>query len=319
MLKRFKSVTRTRFRKTDFNSFLFFLFFAVVIWIFVQFSKQYNEVLEIPVRYINVPPDKLLLESNPRKIQLRMQENGFRIAWFSLFPPSLTIDLSRAYVEDGSLVYVIDENRSDIQSQLEIDFDDSKFVRDALVLAFEQKKEKKLPVKSEIEIEYAVGYSAVDALAIEPDSVRVSGPDNILDTLSQLRTFPLKLTKVKTDQSGFVYLDTTNLPNLSFYRNKVKYSVNVEKFTEGKVQVPIELINVPQDLNVVIFPKETMLFFQVNLKDFNKVTASDFRVVANFANVRGEQDFLIPEVIKKPDFTSNIRLNEKKIQFIIKK
>lgn len=319
MFKRFKSVTRTRFRKTDFNSFLFFLFFAVVIWIFVQFSKQYNEVLEIPVKYVNIPPDKLLLEDAPQSIQLRMQENGFRIAWFSLFPPTLSIDLSKAFAENGSLIYVIDENRSEIQSQLEIDFDDNQFVRDALVLDYEQKQEKKLPVRSKVEIEYAVGYSAVEQLSIEPDSVRVSGPDNILDTLSGLQTFPLKLSKVKTDQNGFVFLDSTSLPNVTFYRNKVKYSVDVEKFTEGKVQVPIELINVPQNLNVVIFPKETVLFFQVNLKDFSKVTASDFRVVADFANVRGEQDFLIPEVIKKPDFTSNIRLNEKKIQFIIKK
>ncbi len=85
----------------------------------------------------------------------------------------------------------------------------------------------------------------------------------------------------------------------------------MEKFTEGNVQVPIELINVPEGLNVVIFPKETVLFFQVNLKEFSKVTASDFRVVANFNNVRDNQDFLIPEVAQKPEFTSNIRLNEK--------
>jgi len=62
-----------------------------------------------------------------------------------------------------------------------------------------------------------------------------------------------------------------------------------------------------------------VLFYQVNLKEFNKVTASDFRVVVDFNEVRGEQDFLIPQVIKKPDFTSNLRLNEKRIQFIIKK
>ncbi|NJW55614.1 YbbR-like domain-containing protein, partial [Salinimicrobium sp. CDJ15-91] len=70
---------------------------------------------------------------------------------------------------------------------------------------------------------------------------------------------------------------------------------------------------------VVIFPKETVLFFQVNLTEFNKVTASDFRIVANFNNVRENQDFIIPEVVEKPEFTSNIRLSEKRIQFIIKK
>lgn len=319
MLKRLKAGTKTRFRKTDFNSFLFFLIFAIVIWIFVQFSKQYNEILNIPVEYTNVPPDKLILDDNPTSMELRMQENGFKIAWFSLFPPTLTVDVSKANEENGNLVYVFDENRQEILRQLDLDFDDNKFLKDAIVITYDQKQEKKLPVISKIDIAFAAGYSAIENLRISPDSIRVSGPDNILDTLSALYTFPVEFTKVKEDLSGSVFLDTTALPNVTFYRSKVNYSMDVEKFTEGSVQVPIELTNVPQGLNVVIFPKETVLFFQVNLKDFSKVTASDFRVVANFQNVKGNQDFLIPEVVNRPDFTSNIRLNEKRIQFIIKK
>lgn len=319
MLKRLKAGTKTRFRKTDFNSFLFFLIFAIVIWIFVQFSKQYNEILNIPVEYTNVPPDKLILDDNPTNMELRMQENGFKIAWFSLFPPTLTVDVSKANEENGNLVYVFDENRQEILRQLDLDFDDNKFLKDAIVITYDQKQEKKLPVISKIDIAFAAGYSAIENLRISPDSIRVSGPDNILDTLSALYTFPVEFTKVKEDLSGSVFLDTTALPNVTFYRSKVNYSMDVEKFTEGSVQVPIELTNVPQGLNVVIFPKETVLFFQVNLKDFSKVTASDFRVVANFQNVKGNQDFLIPEVVNRPDFTSNIRLNEKRIQFIIKK
>lgn len=318
MLNRFKTVTRARFKKTDFNSFLFFLFFAIVIWIFVQFSKQYSEVIEIPVEYVNVPPDKLLL-NNPENLQLRVEENGFTVAWFSLFAPSLHIDLSKAEMNNGNLVYDLVDNRAELQSQLELDLDENQFLKEALVVNYEQKQEKRLPVIFRSNIAYAAGYSAVNNLSFTPDSIRVSGPDNILDTLSSLVTKPLSLSRVKNDQEGTVYLDTTALPNVTFYQNRVRYSLDVEKFTEGKVQVPIEVINVPRGLNVVIFPKEVVLFFQVNLKDFNKVTASDFRVVVDFNNVRGEQDFLIPEVIKKPDFTSNLRLNEKRIQFIIKK
>ncbi|MGI0106602.1 CdaR family protein [Salinimicrobium sp. WS361] len=318
MLNRFKTVTKARFKKTDFNSFLFFLFFAIVIWIFVQFSKQYSEVIEIPVEYVNVPPDKLLL-NNPESLQLRVQENGFTVAWFSLFAPTITIDLAQAHVDDGNLVYDLIENRANLQSQLELDMDDNEFLKEVLTVNFEQKQEKRLPVIFRSNIEYAAGYSAVSDLQFTPDSIMVSGPDNVLDTLSRLLTEPLTLSKVKNDREGTVYLDTTALPNVTFYSNNVEYSLDVEKFTEGKVQVPIEIMNVPRGLNVVIFPKEVVLFYQVNLKEFNKVTASDFRVVVDFNEVRGEQDFLIPQVIKKPDFTSNLRLNEKRIQFIIKK
>ena len=319
MLNRFKTVTRARFKKTDFNAFLFFLFFAVVIWIFVQFSKQYDEVLEIPLEYTNVPPDKLLMEDNPNSLEFRIRENGFTVAWFSLFPPTLTIDLSQTTVENGAFRYDLNENRPQLQSQLDLDLGENGFLRDVLLVDFEQKQEKYLPVIPRLDIEYAAGYSAVEGPVFEPDSVRVTGPDNILDTLSRLYTLPLKLSKVKDDKNGILHLDTLELPNVTFYRNEIAYAVDVEKFTEGKVQVPIEIMNVPRGLNVVIFPKEVVLFYQVNLKDFSKITASDFRVVVDFNNVRGEQDFLIPKVIQKPEFTSNIRLNEKRIQFIIKK
>lgn len=319
MVKRLKTLTRTRFKKTNFNSFFFFLFFAVVIWIFVQFSKQYNEVIDIPVKYVNIPPDKLLETDNPSVLKLRMEENGFRIAWFSLFPPTLYIDVSKTVQQNDKLLYFIDDNRNDILSQLNINFEDSRFVKDILAIDFEQKKEKKLPVISMIEVDFAAGYSATESLKLQPDSVRVSGPDALLDTLSRLYTEKLNLKKIKENVSGKIKIDTTGFKHLTVYKPLLTYSIDVEKFTEGSVQVPIELINVPEDLNVVIFPKETLLFYQVTLKEYNQVVASDFRVVADFSQVQESQDFLIPQIVKKPGFTTNLRLNEKRIQFIIRK
>lgn len=319
MPKRIKSVIKTRFRKTNFNSFIFFLLFAVVIWIFVQFSKQYNEIINVPVNYINVPPDKLLSPENPKFLKLRMEENGFRIAWFSLFPPTLDLDVSEAVVQGNQLIYVIDDHRGEITSQMNINFGNNQFVKDAILIDFQQKKEKTVPVKSRINIEFAAGYSAIKGLELEPDSVVVTGPDNILDTLTRLYTEQVDLSKVKENVSGTVGIDTSAFENLTLYHQDFRYSIDVGKFTEGNVMVPIELINVPEALNVVIFPKETLLFFQVNLKDYNKVTASDFRVVADFKDVRENQDFLLLQVVQKPEFTNNIRINEKRIQFIIKK
>ena len=319
MPKRIKSILKTRFRKTNINSFIFFLFFAVVIWIFVQFSKQYNEIINIPVKYINVPPNKLLSSENPKFLKLRMEENGFRIAWFSLFPPTLELDVSEAVEQGNQLIYVIDDHRSDIVAQMNIDFDDNEFVKEAVLIDFQEKKEKKVPVIPMIDIEFAAGYSAIEELELEPDSVVVTGPDNILDTLTRLYTRQINLKKVKENVSGTVGVDTSAYKDLTLYHQDFRYMIDVEKFTEGKVMVPIELINVPNGLNVVIFPKETLLFFQVNLKDYNKVTASDFRVVADFKEVRDNQDFLLPQVVQKPEFTNNIRINEKRIQFIIKK
>ena len=319
MIDKVRSLSRTRFRKTNFNAFLFFLLLAIVIWIFSQFSKVYNEVIEIPVKYVNAPPDKFITEENPKKLMLQMEATGFKISYFSLFPPTLLIDVSKADLRDEEMVYVIDEHREEIQSQLGITFDQSQFVNREVRIRFQQRKEKVIPVHSQVQVEFAVGYAAREELKIDPDSITVSGPDNILDTLNQLHTVELDLKDVKRDLQGTVAIDTSDLSKVTLYQKQVKYSLGVEKFTEGSVEIPVDLINVPEGLNVVIFPKQILLFYQVNLENYSSILPSDFRVVCDFKELEPGQDFLIPEIVKKPENVTNLRLNEKKIQFIIKK
>ncbi len=52
-----------------------------------------------------------------------------------------------------------------------------------LVIRYEQKAGEETTGYFQDEVEYAAGYSAIENLKIEPDSVKVSGPDIILDTL----------------------------------------------------------------------------------------------------------------------------------------
>lgn len=319
MADKLNSITRTSFRGTNFNAFLFFLFFAIFIWIIVQFSKEYNEIVEIPVEYVNIPPDILIVGENPDAVKLRMEETGFEIAYKSLLPPTLEIDLSQARKEDGRFEYVIDENREEVQAQLDINFERSSFLEEVISINYQQKKEKTIPVVSQVDLDFAVGYSAAGEFSLKTDSITVTGPDNILDTLNQLRTFPLTRRNIKEDLSGSIAIDTTHLSNVIVYQDAVEYFLDVEKFTEGNLRVPVELVNVPEGMNVVIFPRETLLFFKVSLQEYNEISATDFRVVCDFSKREEGQDFLVPEVREQPEEVENVRLNEKRISFIIKK
>ncbi|HET8753698.1 MAG TPA: YbbR-like domain-containing protein, partial [Salinimicrobium sp.] len=248
-----------------------------------------------------------------------MHNTGFKIAYFSLFPPTLMVDIAQTEQVEENLIYSINQNLQDIENQLDIDYGKSEFLIENLVIHFQQRKEKVIPVFPRIEVEFAVGYAAVEKVLLKPDSITVSGPDNILDTLNQLVTVPLTLKDVKDDLLGEIAVDTSNLKEITVYKNQLQYSLDVEKFTEGRVEIPVDLINVPPGLNVVVFPKEVILFYQVNLKDFNKVNAADFRVVCDFGEMGDTQNFLIPKIVKQPPMVTNLRLNENKIQFIIKK
>ncbi|MCM4161058.1 YbbR-like domain-containing protein [Antarcticibacterium flavum] len=319
MVKKKSKPSKQWIKKGPLKTFLFFLGFSAVIWVFVQFSKQYTVPVEVPVNYVNVPKDKILEETRPGALELRMRDNGFNIARYRLFPPELNIDLSEARVEENSLVYELEQQKQAIVSQLNLSYENTAFLQQEIRITFEQKAVKTVNVVSNIELGFAVGYSALEEINLEPDTVRVSGPASILDTLQQVGTRAIKINNINRDITGTVNLETRGLENITFFEDEVTYSLRTDKFTEGKVEIPIEVINVPGDQNVVIFPKEVALFYQVSLKDFEKVKPSSFKVVVDFEQALASEGFLLAQVLEKPSFVNNVRLNERRIQFVIRR
>lgn len=311
--------SRRRFKKSSIKTFGFFLIFSAIVWVLVQFSKTYTQVIEVPVNYLNIPLDKSISEERPDHVDLQLQDNGFSIYYYKIFNPKLDIDLSEATESDKNLIYSIENHIAEIEQQLKVTLEESRIIQDEIVIPFQFKKEKMLKINSNIEISYAVGYSADEDLVLVPDSVKVSGPEELISKLESVPTFRKKLEDVNKDLDGSVKLDTTGFGALSFYENSVRYRQKVEKFTEGKAEIPVEVINVPDNLNLAYFPKSVVVYYQVNLEEFDKVEAADFSVVCDYKSVKQGDDYMIAQIKSKPKLVNNLRLNERRIQFVIKR
>lgn len=262
--------------------------------------------------------DKLLTEENPETITLRVRDYGFKLARFRLLPPSLQIDLENARLEGGQLVYNLEQEKPAITSQLNLDFDELSFLQNNLRINFEQKAVKTVNIESDIRLNFSIGYSALEEMRLEPDTIRVSGPSNILDTLTAVRTESIRINNINSNLKGTVRLDKTGMDRVTFFQDEVNYSLRTDKFTEGRIEIPIELQNVPKG-NISVFPKEVVVFYQVSLNDFDKIKPSSFKVVVDFKNEIPEEGYLLAQVVQKPDLVNNVRLSENRIQFVVKR
>lgn len=314
----FKRLRQTVFKKTNFKAFFFFLFFSVLIWVLVQFSKNYRQIVTVQVEYINTPKDKIV-NKRTDAFEVRMNDNGFNIAWFSFLKPRVQISLDDLEVAEDNLIYNLNDSKIELQQQLDIDLEELTILQDTLAIPFVQKKVKKIPIKSNIEINYAPGYSTNEKLVLKPDSIQVSGASEEIDSLKYIYTEKLNLANVHHDLQGKVALDTTQYNKITFYRNRVNYSLKVEKFTEGRAEVPIEVINAPPQINLSIFPKKVVVIYIVSLKNYKTINKNDFKVVCNYREITGNQTFLIPKLVQKPEGVTSTRLNINKVQFVIKK
>ncbi|MCL6217722.1 CdaR family protein [Zunongwangia pacifica] len=318
-MRSYGNIGGKKIKKANVKVFGFFLIFSTIIWVLVQLSKEYNRTVEIPLAYINTPLDKSVQEK-PKTVRFNLDAKGFLLIWkYEFFKPVLTIDLKNAKEVGSQLVYNIRDNRNSIENQLDIDFDDANFLKDSLVIDFQPRKEKRVLVLPKTNLNYDIGFSAVNRVQLVPDSITVSGPKNIIDTLSSVSTNVISASNISKDILGTISIDTTNLGMLNFYRNTVDYTQKVAKFTEGNVEIPVEVINVPRGTNLTIFPKRVMVYYQVNLKNYEFVKADQFKVVCDFNEIQEGVGYMLAQISEQPRFVNNVRLNERKIQFIIKR
>jgi len=263
--------------------------------------------------------DKTIAKERPDNLQLRIQDKGFAIWYYQIFKPKVKLDLGKTTTEDGQLIYNFEANREVLEDQVNINFENANFIRESLAIDFQPKKKKKVKLSPNIDLSYGVGYSANESVNLRPDSIQVSGPENIIDTLQGLKTVYLRINNINDDIAGKVKIDTANLGMLSFYTNEVAYSQDVEKFTEGNVKVPVAVMNVPENTNISIFPKEVLVYFQVNLRQYEMVDAENFSVICDYNTIDEGDDFMVARIAKSPSYVRNLRLNERKIQFVIKR
>lgn len=317
MLKQIIKLIKAEFKKSNVKSFVFFLVFSSGIWLIVQFSRSYTKVLQVPMEFVNLPKDKWIEKDN-EKLTVRLHQSGFQIAWFKIFSPKIKVDLSELPQDSTNLAYLVKDHYLELGKELPLDVNKIEFLDEKVLIPFQLKSEIKLPIRSKIKINYAPGYSSEDSIKLEPDSVMVSGRKEVLDTLMEVYTKSINLKNVKDDLMGAVQLAQPG-DDLTLYTTSTSYNLEVEKFTERQLSIPLTLINVPKNLTVHLYPASVEVRFKVSLDRFKQIQPIDFQVVVDFDKVTEEDQFMIPEITKQPRVTRGVTISPRKVQYIIKK
>lgn len=307
------------FKKSNVKTFLFFLLFTSILWLFKQFSKNYTKEIEVVIQYADIPQDKIFNKKSDQVVRMVFNGNGFRLINYYWGKPVLRLNIKDAIANTkGEYNFYVDKESSILKNKLDFKGRILSVQKDTLRLKLDHKSQKKIPVVIEQNIQYSSGYGSSKGVSVFPDSVMVSGPSQIVDTIQSVKTKKLVLEGLNIDHTSELGIETLP-PNVIVAPSKVKSSILVSKFTEGSQKIPITLNNIPQGLDVKIFPKEISVVYRVSLDKYNEISPRDFIVVADYAKASEESLFLSLELINKSKFVHDVRLQEKQVQFIVLK
>ncbi|GAA4274661.1 hypothetical protein GCM10022258_39570 [Aquimarina gracilis] len=287
----------------------------------IQFSKNYTQEVEIGIRYVNIPQDKIFNEESDQSLRMTLNGNGFRLMSHNWKKPMLEFNVEDAASSAEDQYYFrVDKNSKILRDKLDFKGRILAIQKDSLRLKLDLNLEKKIPVVPIQDIKYAIGYGSDKGLVVTPDSIVVSGPSKVIDTIKVINTESLVIEGVNQDHSSELNIDISTLPSsISVVPTKVGANILVSKFTEGNQKIPITLNNVPEGVEIKIFPKEINVVYRVGLDKYNEISERDFMVVADYAKASEESSFLTLELVNLPSAIHDVRLQEKQVQFVVLK
>jgi hypothetical protein len=302
------------------KSFFVALAVALFFWLLTKLSKEYQAVIAFPVEYVNIPQDKLIQSTPLDKIDIQGNASGFKLFGIHLFKKKIRLDVQKSRRKLNSKYYILLENQKiDIQNQVSNNFIINGIAQDTIYLDLGQLTSKKVPLKGSFDFSYTSGYHLTKPIQITPDSILVSGPKSQIDTLQNFHLQKLTLKNISKSIAQTIKINAIS-KRLKFSIKEATVLADVDRFTEGKLELPFEIINLPENALVTTFPKTVQIFYQVGLTNFSKVNATSFRIVCDYNNsISNNLNYLIPRVVVKPDFVTSVKVNPNKIEYLIQK
>jgi hypothetical protein len=304
--------------------FLFFLMLSAILWLLNSLNQEFTTSLHYSVNYINPPKNKVVTGEDKSGLNIILKGRGYTLLSFMVkgSQSPLIIDLETTYYhrsgQSGRVYYLSSGIKDVVQNQLGSDLQVISIQPDSVEFSLTGSFKKKVKVESRIEVRLEKQYLLKGNPSCSPDSITVSGPSSIIDTLTLVPTQPEILNNLS--KSIELNLPLQKHEKLFYDKNIISVKLTVEKYTEAMVKVPIKVINLPYGWRLKTFPHEATLVFNVPLSDYNKLSPGLFNVVVNYRELGNKNINKLEVLVKEaPEFVYSLKSSPKTVEFIVEK
>ena len=305
------------FFSKDVLSFLLFLILSASFWFVNVLDKVRETTIDIPIRYVSVPQNIEFTNNVPISIKVSVRDNGKELLNYSRKNNKpIAIDFNRQFYQNGTIVVSADEIRQVLIRYLSPTTAITQIQPDSLVVAYRKLETRNVRVQLEKHISLAHQYVLDENIVVEPSQVAVVGAGMLFDTLSFVKTNVLELHNLKDTVTRVVKIKP--IAGLRFVPDEVKVKLNVERFTEKRIVVPVTVINCPDDIVLRIFPSQVELSFNVPMSRFSTINVNAVRVLFDYGQLNGDNKLKHTLKIENNEpLIRNLRLLTSDVEYLI--
>lgn len=305
-------------------TFLFCILLSLFFWLIMTLSKEYTITARFSVKYINFPEDKLIANHLPETIDIQLRSSGFNLLVYKFKQQKeiVLLDINDARPLSSRNHFYIETNDhiDKITSQFDAEIEVLNVKPDTIFIHYNKKITRLVPVKLNLNIEFAELYQQADSIRTEPKFIEISGAPDVISSIDYVETVPLILKNVSAPVS--LKLDIAKFPaakQIELSQSYVLVKMNVTKFTEAVMELSVEVENLPRGYSLKTFPDKVSVKYQVAFDNYGKINALDFRAVVDYAKIEPGSNKLKVQLLKVPPEVRSVKLSTEKVEYIIRK
>jgi len=303
--------------------FLVFVGIASFFWILRVMEKTYSTEINQALEFTDIPDDRTIVSDLPDKLTLQIEGPGASILRNNWNPRKNTIRINfrqvfRTQLNQTNLdEWSISSNqlKSRINSQL-TNLVVTGIQPDSLSFKLSSAASRRVPVMPNIVFELEKQFMIRDKIQVEPDTIELSGPAAILDTLQGIYTTSLRFRKLDHTVRRNLALDIPD--QLSSPVKRVSIEIPIEQFTEKIIEIPITAIHVPDSLQLKTFPASVETRFRVVISAFDQIDHTDFRIVVDYNDIETSiSQKLKPKIELAPSLIDNPKIQPELVDYLL--
>jgi YbbR domain-containing protein len=307
-------------------AFLVCLLIATFLWLINALNRNYTKTIAIPVKFINLPKNKSLSSELPREIQADIKASGAKLFFidFKKNEHEVVIDLNnfiKGQNQSKTLAINTALSIGNLSRLFNTEIELIKVKPDSIYFSFGKAYKKVVPVIPDLQIDFDTLYNYGDKVKIYPSSVTLFGDSILLNTIDDIKTEKIILNNLnKTiNQKASLFLPEELEERIGISNDEVNLTINVDKFTQLNLEVPIDVIGLPSQYQLKTFPNKTTVQIKIGLLEYDSLQSGQFKLVVDYKDIQKNKHKLPIKIEQQPDNVNIIKIIPDKVEYLIKK
>ena len=253
-----KILSALNFKGRDWVVLLLALLLAFSIWLIHNLALNYNDFFNVSVVAQCNIPGHAAESSNKCEVTARCRATGYKLirAHIGKRKAHQVAFRTSDMIHYNDDIFYITSGRLQEYSHLifgpgvSVDY----YLSDTLFFRFPYENFKKVSIEPISVVTFREQYMADGRLSVEPDSMLIYGEPYILDGVDKVYTRTINRSDVYEDISGIIGLE--KIKGVRFSVDQVRYQLDVKRFVEIELNLPVRTINVPHGKSLKVYPSE---------------------------------------------------------------